>query len=64
MLPDQIMTRYGRVDPHASRSYPRRVTEPQMGGFPMENFLQVRWPGRRLKGECLKTHKLVMEVHR
>ena len=61
MSPYQIITRSGRFDPHAYRSYPRRVSKPQMGGFTVDNLRQVRQPGLRLKGKLLPIRELETE---
>ena len=61
---DQIMTRSGQVEPHISRSYPRRVTEPHVAGFLTDKFGQVRWIGRRLKGKRLPIRELAVEGRR
>ena len=58
------MTRSSQVDPHASRSQPRCVTEPQMGGFMTDNFRQVHRPGHCLKGKRLPICELAVEVQR
>ena len=64
MPPDQIITRSGQVEPHASGSYSRRITEPRMGGFPTESFCQVRWTGLCLKYRRLPIRDLAMEGRR
>ena len=64
MLPYQITTCSGRVEPHTYQSYPICLTEPHMGGFSTDDFCQVRWPGRLLEGERLPIGNLVMEGQR